>query len=280
MSVDREEKLLAIERAGENMWTFTFPRLTWEVLEEFHEALEYWRAGYLTDAEEEYLWLLEEFPEFIDVHHHLALVLRKTDRKDEAFQVWQETVQMGLDCLPEEFEIGQDTLPWIILENRPFLRAYHGLGLEYLERGKTERALEIFEDILAMNPNDNQGVRALAIDCHFRLGHPEQVLEICDQYPNDGLEQVIYGRALALLQLGRQAEAEQALTEAVEWLPLVGEELVKKRHRRPSNLNPDYVTHGGADQAYYYWKDQGQHWENTPGAVELVRECLQKVENQ
>jgi tetratricopeptide (TPR) repeat protein len=280
MSVDSEEKLLAIERAGENMWTFTFPRLTWEVLEEFHEALEYWRAGYLTDAEEEYLWLLEEFPEFIDVHHHLALVLRKTDRKDEAFQVWQETVQMGLDCLPEEFEMGQDTLPWIILENRPFLRAYHGLGLEYLERGKMERALGIFEDILAMNPNDNQGVRALAIDCHFRMEHPEQVLEVCDQYPNDGLEQVIYGRALALLQLGRQAEAEQALTEAVEWLPLVGEELVKKRHRPPPNLNPDYVIHGGADQAYYYWKDQGQHWKNTPGAVELVRECLQKVENQ
>ena len=92
MNADHEEKLLAIERAGENMWTFMFPRLTWEVLEEFHEALEYWRAGYLTDAEEEYLWLLERFPEFIDVHHHrilagivLAEVFDKTTVTREAF---------------------------------------------------------------------------------------------------------------------------------------------------------------------------------------------------
>jgi tetratricopeptide (TPR) repeat protein len=279
VGLDHEEKWLAVERAGENEWTFTFPRLTWEVLEEFHEALEYWRAGYLAAAEEEYLLLLEEFPEFSDVHHHLALVLRKTDRRDEAFRVWQETVQMGLDCLPEEFEMRRDTLPWIIVENRPFLRACHGLGLEYLERGETERALSIFEDILAMNPGDNQGVRALAIDCHFRLGRPERVLEVCDQFPDDGMDHVVYGRALALLQLGRQVDAEQALTEAIEWLPLVGKELVKKRHRRPPGLNPDRVTHGGADQAYYYWIDQGQHW-NTPGAIELVRECLKKAENQ
>lgn len=87
-------------------------------------------------------------------------------------------------------------------------------------------------------------------------------------------------RALALLQLGRQAEAEQALTEAVQWLPLVGKELVKKRHRRPPDLNPDHVTYGGAGQAYCYWRDQGQHRQDTPGAVELVRECLRKAESQ
>jgi len=52
----------------------------------------------------------------------------------------------------------------------------------------------------------------------------------------------------------------------------VAKELGKVLHTRPRELRPDYVTHGGADQAYYYWTDQGQHWVNTPGAIEFVRD--------
>ena len=133
------------------------------------------------------------------------------------------------------------------------------------------------DDMLVMNPNDNQGVRALVIDCNFSLDRPSDVLAVCDQYPDDGLEQVMYGRALALYQLGRRAEAEKALSEAVEFLPLVAKELVKSRHRKPKGLRPDRVTVGGADQAYWYWIDQGQYWRNTPGAIEFVRECLEVI---
>lgn len=68
-------------------------------------------------------------------------------------------------------------------------------------------------------------------------------------------------------------EADEALAEAVQWLPLVARELTKKRHPRPRGLDPRRVTVGGADQAYYYWEDQGQHWKNTPGAISWVRVC-------
>jgi hypothetical protein len=82
---------------------------------------------------------------------------------------------------------------------------------------------------------------------------------------------------LALYQLGRKVEAERALREAVAFLPLVAEEIVKRSHTRPKDLQPGFVTHGGADQAYFYWTDQGKHWKNTPGAVEFVRLYLEKV---
>ncbi len=274
------EGALLVRQAGEGQWSFEYPRLSWDVLEEFHEAIELWRTGYVTDAEAAYRQLTADLPEFIDAHHHLALLLSETERPDEAYRLWGQTVAMGLGCLPEAFEMGRDLLPWSMLENRPFLRAYHALGLEYLERGRVADALEVFENLLAMNPGDNQGVRALAIDCHFLQGHPERVLEVCDRYPGDGMAHVTYGRALALYQLGRQAEADEALTQAIEWLSLVGRELTKKRHPRPRGLHPDRVTHGGADQAYYYWEDQGQHWKGTPGAIEWVRECLQQRKSQ
>lgn len=274
------EGALIVKQAGEGRWSFDYPRLSWDTLEEFHEAIELWRAGYMAVAEAEYRRLTADFPEFIDAHHHLALLLSETERLDEAYRLWGHTVAMGLACLPEAFEMGRDLLPWIILENRPFLRAYHGLGLEYLDRGRVADALEIFENILAMNPGDNQGVRALVIDCHFLQGHPERVLEVCDRYPGDMMEQVMYGRALALYQLGRQVEADEALAEGIQWLPLVARELTKKRHPRPRRLDPHRVTHGGADQAYYYWEDQGQHWKNTPGAIGWVRESLEEPAGQ
>jgi len=274
------EGALIVKQAGEGQWSFEYPRLSWDTLEEFHEAIELWRAGHMAVAEAEYRRLTADFPEFIDAHHHLALLLSRIERPEEAYRLWGQTVAMGLDCLPEEFEMGQDLLPWIILENRPFLRAFHALGLAYLERGRIGDALEIFENILAMNPGDNQGVRALVVDCHFRQGHPERVLETCGRYPGDGMEQLMYGRALALYQLRRQVEADEALAEAVQWLPLVARELAKKRHPRPWGLDPARITVGGADQAYYYWEDQGQHWKNTPGAITWVRESLQKQEGR
>ena len=272
--IRRPEAALRVVEAWEREWMFEYPRLGWDVMDEFDDAVERWRIGDLAFAAGEYRRLIDEYPEFIDAHHHLALLLDRVGREEEAFRIWQDVVAMGLKCLPARFELGRDLLPWSILENRPFLRAYHGLGLALLERGEIEKALDIFNNMLALNPGDNQGARALAIDCGFRLNRPLDVLAICEQNADDGMEQVVYGHALALYQLGRKVEAERVLREALEFLPLVGRELVKERHRRPKELDPNYVTHGGADQAYYYWIEQGRHWKNTPGALGFVKECL------
>ena len=137
-----------------------------------------------------------------------------------------------------------------------------------------ERALIMFENIIALNPGDNQGVRSLIVDCYFRLKRPLDVLRTCDLYPGDGMEGLVYGRTLALFQLDRMVEAERELRDAASYLPLIAKELAKKRHPRPEELYPGYVTHGGADQAYSYWEDYGPFWKATPGALEWVRSFL------
>jgi hypothetical protein len=123
-----------------------------------------------------------------------------------------------------------------------------------------------------MNPNDNQGNRALAVECNFQLGNPAAVLGICERYPNDALEQLVYGRALALFQLCRVPQAGKALRQAVRFYPLIAEELLKPRHRKPKGWSEERVTMGGQDQAYSYWKEQGKFWEQTPGALAWLQE--------
>lgn len=253
-----------------NEWTFEYSRLDDRVYDMFRGALNDFETGKLAKAEKNLRLLLEGYPEFIDAYQHLAILLDGTRRHNEARRLWEVAAKIGQDAFPPAFKRGRHRLPWGILENRPFLRVSHSWGLQLLEDGKPEEALSVFKDMLAMNPNDNQGIRALAINCHFRLRQPEQVLAVCKRYPHDTVEDVLYGRPLALLQLGRERDARSALLEAIRILPLVGKELVKKTHRPPKGPSLDYVTHGGADQAYYYWINNGKYWENTEGALELL----------
>ena len=56
---------------------------------------------------------------------------------------------------------------WGELETRPYMRSRHGLGLLYLEAGRYEQAIALFEDLLRKNPNDNQGIRYLIAPAHL-----------------------------------------------------------------------------------------------------------------
>jgi tetratricopeptide (TPR) repeat protein len=271
---------LSVEPRGEGQWEFVYPRLTMTIYDFFEDALESWRVGDEEYAEQRYRRLLADYPEFIDVYHHLAMLMDVTDRKDEARALWQHAVEIGLQVLPEQVRAGSGELPWLFLDNRPFLRAYHGLGLEMLERGQVEGALKAFLKLLAWNPNDNQGIRSLTVDCYFRLGQPDGVLEICDRFPEDGMEGILYGRPLALFQLGEIKRARKALALAVYNLPLVAQELVKKRHRKPKDLRLDRVALWSPEQAYLYWKEQGSYWKETPGALDLLREVLDNMPGQ
>ena len=202
---------IAVKRFHDNEWTFEFPRLRSEVYELFHNALDLWETGNAVQAEKDLRLLVEGYPEFIDAFHHLALILDESERYSEASKYWQYAVDVGLQAIPKTFKIGSHRLPWIIMENRPFLRAYHSWGLQHFDDGHIQTALSIFKTIIALNPNDNQGVRGLLVDCYFRLNQPNEVLQVCKQFPDDIMEEILYGRPLALLQSGQRVEAKRTL---------------------------------------------------------------------
>ena len=67
-----------------------------------------------------------------------------------------------------------------------------------------------------------------------------------------------------------------ALSFAVEYLPLIAQELLKTRHRRIANWDEGGVTVGSQAQAYGYWLEHGKFWQNTPGALDFLRSQLGK----
>ena len=263
--------MLKLSRVAPHEWKFVYPDVYNDLMDEFHTGCDSYENGNLDEAERVFKAVLAEMPDHLDAIHHLAMVLSDRYLSEQARDLWEQADRIARKVFPQDFDTGKDRLEWGWLENRPFLRCLHGLALVRYEEGRTEDALRLFQELLPLNPNDNQGVRAIAQETLFELGRLEEALKVARQYPDDVMPETLYGRALVLFKLGRQREATRALKEAVEYLPLVRKELLKVKHHLPKTARPDIVTVGGPDEAYYYWEDWGRFWEKSPAALEWLR---------
>ena len=178
---------LFVRHEGDEYWTFVAPRLDEGVRYQFEEALDLYNAGDLEDAERLYRRLIRRYPEHIDAIHHLAVVLVRTGRHDAAFKWWKRAVSLGMSRILPGFEKGRDQLSSFSLDNRPFLRACHGLGLEFRERGRVFDEIAIFEDLLEFDPRDMNGARALLVEAYYDANLPKRTVLLLERFPDDDL---------------------------------------------------------------------------------------------
>ncbi|MGP3691035.1 hypothetical protein ACTVZO_41280 [Streptomyces sp. IBSNAI002] len=106
---------------------------------------------------------VREDPRQIDCWAHLGSeAFERADADDsalpEALGYYQTAVAVAELSLPSAFT---GVLAWGELNNRPFHRALHGLGLTWWRLGETVKAAAAFGDSLWTNPDDNQGIRYL-----------------------------------------------------------------------------------------------------------------------
>ncbi len=93
----------------------------------------------------------------LDAHSHLGNLVFDHRPKD-AILHYEVGLRIG------ELSLGNDfngVLAWGLIDNRPFLRCMHGHGLCLWRLGYFDKAEHIFQQMLWLNPSDNQGVRFL-----------------------------------------------------------------------------------------------------------------------
>lgn len=242
-----------------------------ELFERFFDAEESLAEGLEKKGKSELKKIIVEDPEFIDAYNSLGFLEMERQQYGKALKLLKQAYEVGKQLIPDEFT-GQ--MIWGFHDNRPFLRAMHGLGVCYLETGEPKRARDIFSTMLHYNPNDNQGVRALAIQSNLALELYSEVLSICAKYSDDTMADTLYGRALALYRTGKLQEAERALKEAIKYLPLVAKELIKKQHTPVYGTLPGSISYGGADEAYDYWQRIGEHWSKKEDTLDFISKGL------
>lgn len=121
------------------------------------DAADLVRAGRREQARRLLRGLIERDPRSIDAYGHLGWMSFQYSAK-RALPHYLTAVAIGECSLPEGFG---GLLPWGCIDNRPFLRALHGLALTRWRLRQFEQAHRICESLLWLNPNDNQGVREI-----------------------------------------------------------------------------------------------------------------------
>jgi tetratricopeptide (TPR) repeat protein len=152
------------------------------------------------------------------------------------------------------------------------MRASQGLAQKLWDKGSRDEAVAHFKDMLRFNPNDNQGIRHLLIDCLLLLGRDEEAADLIATYNEDGSAAWIWSRALlAFRRSGDQSEARELLSRAQNKNRHVAPLLLGER-KMPRQL-PAYISCGGKDEAVAYAHGAAPAWSATPGAIAWLRAC-------
>ena len=127
------------------------------------------------------------------------------------------------------------------------------------------------EKLLQVCPNDNLGIRERMIELYMLTKQYQKIIQLCDNYPEDMLANIVFGKVLAYCYQDKLDKAEKEWVIAQDNLPEVAHEILKKRHPRPRGIDNSYgIEIGGKDQAYFYWQDMGEWWEGNATAQALI----------
>ncbi|MGD9489472.1 MAG: tetratricopeptide repeat protein [Calditrichaceae bacterium] len=270
------ETSLNVKEVKKNEWQFVQSAYFENAEDDLAEAKELLEDGETEAAEELLRTIISEYPEFLEAYHHLALILSDNDEDDLAFDLWKKAADIALRCFTEEFDFTKNRIEWKYAGNRPFLKVYKGLGMEYFLRGNLEKAVVIFRNLLYLNPSDDQDVRSPAIQVNFALKQPDEVINITEDYPNDMMIDTCYGRVLALYMTGEKRKASAALKEAIELFPAVAAELVKEDHRQSVRRVDQIFFSDSDEEAFDYWERAGHYWAETESALKFLSAGIEK----
>ena len=176
---------------------------------EFAAAAAFYQAGlwdYLDDID---LIKIEtpKAPPHVEANILLAESTRHAERRIELFCNAKEIAMAQLGSMMGE-EVGHF---WGITETRPFMRATHGLADALHDAGQTREAIAQYQELLRLNPNDNQGVRDQLTPLLLVSNREVEAVELLDRYREP--------TAVALHEIARRVPTRRPLRRCEEGNP-------------------------------------------------------------
>lgn len=251
-----------VQKYSDEEWEFIYPPDidNEKTYNEFQKALDCLDYDDLK-AEKILKSLVNKHPFYIDAYNHLSIVFKNLDKRFESYITAEKSYRIGKECLPKTFKPGKDRLIWSNLDNRPYLRACQIFGLECQDAGEFDTAIKLYDELLALNENDNQGIRYLKLECLFAQKNFKGAKKFLAQYSDDWSIEFTYGKvAMAIIESDLES-AKKLLEDAVEINKFLPAEVTKTRHiapppfRLPGEPNFDAgCPVGSIQEAFGYWE--------------------------
>jgi tetratricopeptide (TPR) repeat protein len=210
---------------------------------------------------------LELWPDCADAWSILGDNLAGTAR--EAILFYEEAVRAGARALGPSQVWNAEGGFWARPETQPYMRARLSLALAQRALALRQEATEHLFEMLRLNPNDDQGVRVIAVLWLLEERRDDQLAQLFRTYAGDALCDMLYGEALwTFRQHGETRKAAAALRRALEGNAHVPGYLLG-RSPLPDVL-AEIVAVGSDEEAASYSADWIAVWRDTPGALEWL----------
>lgn len=209
----------------------------------------------------------------IDCADAYSVLAWEANNPEDALAFYRQAVEAGERAIgPAGFKAYAGHF-WLALETRPYMRARHGLALALWEAGERDESVVHYDDLLRLNPNDNQGIRYSLIDALLFLGRDKQARDLLKSYKDEASAAWGWSRALlAFRAKGASDISRRALSRAAKANPHVAAYLLE---RKPLPRNaPEFIGVGDESEAAAYVQNALASWKKTDGAREWVASVL------
>ena len=185
------------------------------------EGLEWLDRGNAREAEKSFWQSIVADETFADGYNHLGILT--FERGD--WQRAEEFYRLALAEARKEFDLNNRRLGWWSrMETRPLMRALHGLGLCQWKQRHYRQALATFERMMALNPNDNQGVRYLIGVLYHELCQRDQAARWYRQTADN--PHVLFNWALLCFETRHPVDAITHILQGIVANPYVAPRLL------------------------------------------------------
>ncbi len=158
---------------------------------------------------------------------------------------------------------------WGWIEARPYMRARLGLAEILWVSGRRAEAAEHLEDMLRLNPGDNQGLRYVLAGWLLNLDRLDDLEGLIGRYDEDSTTWAWTRALVAFRRKGDSPEARKLLTAAKKANRHVVAYLLGKKPLPPEQ--PTIYSPGDEDDAILYVGHNLSAWKSSPGAIAWVR---------
>jgi len=197
---------------------------------------------------------------------------------EKRFAILDKGIAIGREKFGGEFMKKFKGRFWGHHETRPFLRCLHAKARLFIYTGDIEESIEIFEEIIELNQNDNQGVRFPLLSLLIEWEDDKKFKKYDKMFAKDQSTEILYSRALyAFKNFGDNTAARKAAERAFKSNPFVVIFLLNNEHR-PKKV--DTYAFGSPEEASIYLDYAHVAWTEIEGAFEwLINTCMKLMDS-
>jgi tetratricopeptide (TPR) repeat protein len=172
------------------------------------------------------------------------------------------------DLGPEFFKQNRGEF-WGLIETRPYMRARHHLALELYKVGRVAEAIHHYEEMLQLNPGDNQGLRYWLLGHYLEVDDLDGARHLLKTYGDEPFAMFLWARVLERYLSGDLIGAVEALQQARRQNPHVEPFLVGKA--KLPQKRPDYYGIGDVTEAMTCMDAIGPAWKKYREAIQWLK---------